>query len=349
MRERNGVDHARDKNHERDGVNGVEGVGDHQQYTQQHTQQARRNYTDCVKRPWLHEIARLWFGMCMAMGMVGTAIICKIISYLLLSRRTKEGMCLLITQAAWRLTLLCSPWIKITPTPACAPQWQAFQRDMGKDSCCTERQPAFVIGNHSSFLDTILTVAVMPASVAWHSRTYLSSHLFDIPMLSRICNSIGHFPVYFTNPRYGQFSVDRAKMEKVQADVDKHLSDGGVLAFFPEGQMNKTPDQLCDFRYGGFKKALDTNARIWSIVMYNNHVAWPVRCQMGGFPSDGMYDLRALAPGGCRELVARLRATLSKQETERMDDVMLISTYARKEMQGMYDGLKAKCEQGNID
>lgn len=250
----------------------------------------------------------------------------------------------MIVQAAWRFALKASPHINISPTPAVGPQWEAFIKDMVANDKLPHEQkkPAFLIGNHQSFLDTILTVAIMPSNVTWRCRTYLSSHLYKMPILSTILTAVGHFPVYFSkNSGYNKFSVDREKMDQVQKKVDKHLSNGGVLAFFPEGQMNKMPDVLCDFRYGGFKKALEYDARIWAMVAYGNQQSWPIKCQLGGYPVNGKYDVRAFAPEGCRKKVAQLRELEPAEETAGLADDELLAKYARLDSQGLYDSLRA--------
>lgn len=297
----------------------------------------------------LQEIARAIFGVSLAVGMLNTALFCKIISLIPgLKKSYREGLPLMVVQFAWRVSLWLSPWIWITAAPRVAAQWKQFSQDMLKDDSkpVAFRQPAFVISNHTSFLDTILTVCVMPASVAWRTRTYMGAHLFQMPILSTICKALGHFPVYFTGSKYGEFSVDRAKMDEVQRRVDAHLEHGGVLAFFPEGQMNKTPDSLCDFRYGGFKKALSADARVWAIVEYGNQTCWPIKAPLGGFPTTGCYDLQPLAPQGCRGLVAKLRKEIGKEENASMSDEQILALHCREEMQKMYDNLKAHCLEG---
>jgi len=292
-------------------------------------------------------IARVWFGTAMTFAMLISATVCKVMSFIpesIMSKKTRQGACLVFLQHAWYFCLVVSPWVRMRATPAVAPQWAAFVRDheANNKKAKEEQKPAFILSNHSSFLDTIIAVAVVPPQVVWYTRTYLSSHLFNLPLLSTICKALGHFPVHFTASEYGKFTVDREKMDQVQVGVDAHLKDEGILAFFPEGQMNKTPDTLCDFRYGGFKKALDVDARLWTMTTYGCPQAWPAKAQMGGFPVNGAYDVRAFAPQGCKKKVVELRKA-HPGETKDLEDEMVLALYARLDMQGYYDSLKASC------
>jgi 1-acyl-sn-glycerol-3-phosphate acyltransferase len=232
----------------------------------------------------------------------------------LLSTRTRQGYCLLCAKAAWSATLFLSPWIRLKPAVDMDAQWKQLMKGLElSDQATSSSRPTFILGNHTSFLDTMLTVTKMPSSLVQRARTYMAEYLFKLPILSTICHAIGHFPVYFNSSKDGDFGVDREKMAQVDSLVDEHLRAGGVLCFFPEGQMNKNPDQLMPLRYGGLKKALQCDARLWSFVTYGCNSVWPRKAQLGGFPGTVSYSLRPLAPNGCVALLAELRA---QAETE---------------------------------
>ena len=38
--------------------------------------------------------------------------------------------------------------------------------------------------------------------------------------------------------------VDREKMAQTQLHVDEHIRSGGMLCFFPEGQLNPNPAEI---------------------------------------------------------------------------------------------------------
>merc|ERR1712232_798148 len=138
-------------------------------------------------------------------------------------------------------------------------------------------------------------------------RTYMKNDLFNLPLLGTICRCLGHFPVYFASAEDGKFTLDVNKMESVEKDVDTHLSTGGWLSFFPEGQLNKSPDKLLTLRYGGFKRALEFDAKLTSFVAHGNPKIWPAKAAVGGFPGRVYYSTKVLAPNGTRALAAELR------------------------------------------
>lgn len=292
----------------------------------------------------LGQVARAVFGVLLLCNMLFTAGFCKLLQVLPLSKAWRQGLALMSTQLGWRIAIFSAPWMSFSAHVENAANWEAFLEDQAADdekaAQGKARQPPFIISNHLSFLDTLLSVAVMPARVVWRTRTYMASHLFGLPVLSTICKTIGHYPVTFTKSAYGVFEVDKEKMAIEQAKVDVHLKAGGTLAFFPEGQMNKHPDTLCTFRYGGFKKAIDFDSRLWCMVFYGNQEAWPAKEQLGGFPAHGSYHFKPLAPKGCRALVAELRK--SKQIGEEQSDQQVLAEHAHEAMQAQYDGLVPK-------
>ncbi len=89
-----------------------------------------------------------------------------------------------------------------------------------------------------------LPAAKMPTRILYRSRTYAADYLFDMPILGTITRAGGHFPVAFKGKADGDFSVDRAKMAQIQTRVDNHIQSGGMLAFFPEGQLNSNPAKI---------------------------------------------------------------------------------------------------------
>lgn len=57
------------------------------------------------------------------------------------------------------------------------------------------------------------------------------------------------------------------------------------------------------------KKALAHDAKLWAFVTRGAQLSWPKKAQVGGFPADGNYSLRPLAPDGCRQLVKEIKAS----------------------------------------
>lgn len=202
------------------------------------------------------------------------------------------------------------------------------------------RKPLFVIGNHTSFMDTILSVATTPASALWWARTYMADYLYKLPILGTACKCCGHFPVHFCSTEEGKFKVDADKAALVDKDVDAHISRGGWLFFYPEGAMNKKPDELLTFRYGGMKKAIACDARIAASVFIGNQTTWPMKSQLGGFPAKLSYNMKYIAPKGAKAYVAELRESQTAEEKE-MPDHELLSKKLQQLMQAQYDELKS--------
>jgi 1-acyl-sn-glycerol-3-phosphate acyltransferase len=197
----------------------------------------------------------------------------------------------------------------------------------------------FVLGNHTSFLDTVLTVAKMKRKLMFRSRTYMGAFLFDTPIFATVCRNCGHFPVFFKGSKDGDFRVDRAAQDQVDKRVDAHLNNGGVICFFPEGQVNNEPDELMPFRYGGMKKALENDAHLWTFVTYGCDKIWPRKAPVGGFSGSATYSVQCLAPHGARALVAKLRAA-AEQEDKAKEDHVLLAEHCRTKMQDQHDKLR---------
>jgi 1-acyl-sn-glycerol-3-phosphate acyltransferase len=234
-------------------------------------------------------------GACKLLGLLSPAVI---------SARTLSGIALVLTQAAFSATLkVCSFWVRLVPADDTQQQWAALKSGLGGD------RPAMILGNHTSFLDTLITISTAPVGVMWNMKTYFNHALVNMPILGSIIKAQQQFSVPFKGTADGDFSVDREAMAKVDLEVDAFISGGGVLCFFPEGQLNAMPTTLLPFRYGGMKKALAHDAQLWAFVTRGCQLSWPKKAQVGGFPGDGNYSLRPLAPDGCRQLVADLKAS----------------------------------------
>lgn len=271
----------------------------------------------------------------------------KLLSFLPMEKKKYQGICLTMIQLAWRLATLAAPWMQCTEDEATAAQWEVIQQKMAQvdqEAAKGEgkQQPLMILGNHACFFDTLLSAQVFPTSVLWRCRTYMDNALFKLPILGTICRSIGHFPVYFKSTEDGVFKVDKEKNDAVDIQVNQHLDTGGWLCFFPEGQMNKDPDKLMAFRFGGMKKALDTDSRLIMFVSVGNTTVWPKKSKIGGLPGKVRYAVRVLAPDGAKAFVAELRKRTDLDEEDKaMEDHVLLAKHAQIRMQAQYDKLKA--------
>jgi len=286
-------------------------------------------------------INSLWAATCM-----------KLLSLAPFNVGTYEGICLGTIQLAWRISQFSAPWMRCSADADTASEWESIQRAMAAADAeaVAEKKPyrpLMILGNHASFFDTILSVVAFPASVLCRCRTYMAGHLFKLPILATICRSVGHFPVYFTSDADGVFKVDKEKNELVDKKVNAHLDKGGWLCFFPEGQMNKNPDQILPFRYGGLKKALDYDASIAFFVSCGNTEVWPKKCKVGGFPGRVRYSFKSIAPDGAKAFVKKLRAQANlSEEDAKSEDHVLLGKHLHTLMQKQYDDLKAALTGG---
>lgn len=293
----------------------------------------------------LATVFQVLFALMLAGNMIAATTMMKLASYLPLSKRKTEGIALIFTQLAWRMTLMFSPWVSTLELDNSA-DWGDIVKGLdtlvdkpdGSGKC---PRPLFILGNHTSFFDTLFSVIKMPSSVIWNVRTYMKGELFNMPILGTMCRCIGHFGVWFKSGEDGSFKVDETKMEAENLRVDAHLSNGGYLSFFPEGQINKNPEKLMPLRYGGFKKALEYDAKIVSFVTFGNPTIWPAKAAVGGLPGKVVYSTKMIAPNGAKALAAELR---KKEPSSDKPDQQLLSEAIQVMMQEQLDELKTKHE-----
>jgi len=291
----------------------------------------------------LGAIAKAFFAVNLLVHMVWTTALMHLVHLLPVSIETKEGMCLRLVQIAWGLALFFSPWVRCTPDQDYMHQWSiAMSLMAGVDAEArahgTTPNPLFIISNHQCFFDTILAASRFPGRVMWRIRTYMTSTLFNMPILCTVCKSVGHFPVYFKSAEAGKFKVDSDRMEEVEKRVDHHLQNGGWLCFFPEGQLNADPDKILPFRFGGMQRALDYDARVVSFVSRGNTIVWPRTAPVGGFPGQVRYNLKIFAPDGTKAFVKKARAEGRKDEKD-MEDARILASRLQDLMQAQYDDL----------
>jgi len=278
-----------------------------------------------------------WFLTCMSLA--GALI--KLVSVLGLSKKRSEGIAIAFVQAAWRTTMGFTPWMRFTASRGWDEEWANILAMMEASDVESKHKPWMFLSNHTSFMDVLLFTTLTRTSVMWKCRTYMDHALFKMPILSTICRGCGHFPVYFKSTEEGKFTVDKEKNAEVDKLVDAHLSTGN-LCFFPEGQVNKDPDNIMSFRFGGMKKALDFDARLVLFVAAGNPNVWPKKAKFGGVPGRVNYGIKLMAPDGAKAYVAQLRSRDDlTTEDKAMADYELMAKYLRLAMQQYYDELKA--------
>ena len=121
----------------------------------------------------LSTIPRVLFGVNTAAGLIAAAVLIKVLKLVprfLITTRYKQGLSLVILKFAWKVSLLLTPWVRIMPAADVRTQWRTLYKDLklaDEEAKTTgeDFHPTFVLGNHTSFLDTMLTVSEMPSSV----------------------------------------------------------------------------------------------------------------------------------------------------------------------------------------
>jgi len=137
------------------------------------------------------------------------------------------------------------------------------------------QRPQFLLGNHTSFMDSILLSRILPRNIAFRLRAYVASHVARLPLFGTLMRASGHFIVPYSSEQYDSFELNTALMAQTQEVVTEHLQNNGNLMFFPEGRVNATPDSIGSLRLGGFKLALEYDAAIWTVVFYGITIPGP--------------------------------------------------------------------------
>jgi len=287
-------------------------------------------------------VCQAWFAAWLLTFMSLASALIQLLGVLGLPKKQSEGIAIAIVQTAWRIAICFTPWMRFNASRGWDEQWASILAIMGASDAESKGKPWMFLSNHTSFMDVLLFTTLTRTGVISNSRTYMDNALFKTPILSSICRGCGHFPVYFKSTEEGKFTVDKEKNAEVDKLVDAHLNTGGSLCFYPEGQVNKDPDNIMVFRFGGMKKALDFDARMVMFVAVGNPDVWPKKAKVGGLPGRVNYGLKVMAPDGAKAYVAQLRSRDDlTTEDKAMADHELMAKYLRLAMQQQYDELKA--------
>ena len=141
------------------------------------------------------------------------------------------------------------------------------------------------ICNHTSFLDAFVFTAYSPASYIINARTLMKDSLRRLPIFGSVFDRVGHFPVYFKSEEDGSFGVDAERQAPVNEEVHRHLEDGGRIALFPEGQVNKNVTTLMPFRNGTFSTVIRNKLPVFYVIMVGNEIVWPPGTNGVGAPT----------------------------------------------------------------
>ncbi len=290
----------------------------------------------------LAALARLWFALVLGLSLSFAATVCKLLMLCPCgqSQVFREGLAISVLRAALWFTLMCCPWIRIEKEDRTTEAWARLAEPD------PEGRPVFLLSNHTSFLDTMIAVSVMPRTLAVRSRMYMSDHLYSLPLMGTCIRAAGHFPISYKSQTDGDFRVDRNEVAAVDMKVDEHVtSAGGILCFFPEGTLNKMPERLLPFRFGGMKRALKYDARIYHLTTVGCPEVWPRVAYIGGFPGTVRFGVEAVAPSGSVALCSDLRSAskgsgdLHSQAEQDQQDAELLAAHLQNTMQKHWDRL----------
>ncbi len=119
--------------------------------------------------------------------------------------------------------------------------------------------PYVIVSNHASYIDTFLMYGIIPDFFVFMGMASLRK----LPMFGR----------FFTSGQ--NISVDRScTFNSVRAFklAQIKLSKGYSVAIFPEGGIKSQVPELGAFKNGAFKLAMNVQAPIVPIVLFNSHI-----------------------------------------------------------------------------
>eukprot|EP00758_Cryptobia_borreli_P018551 Tbor_TRINITY_DN702_c0_g1::TRINITY_DN702_c0_g1_i1::g.3363::m.3363/K00655/plsC; 1-acyl-sn-glycerol-3-phosphate acyltransferase len=239
--------------------------------------------------------------------------------YLGVSVINTQRWCCVACNYAFNVVLLVNPQITVHIEESMV-KW----KDIPKSSA--------MLMTHTSFLDAFFFVGKAETRYIIDTRSLIKASLHKIPIFGGVFNRVGHFPVYFESNNEGAFAVDTDRQINVQKKIHDHLARGGGIALFPEGQLNRNPEQLLSFRRGSFVILIEKKLPIYYAVMINNEKVWPPTSLAGeGAP-------------------AHLVLSLGKIEVdyEKETDATALSIKCRDIMQSEVDRLKSKYKASSI-
>jgi len=116
-----------------------------------------------------------------------------------------------------------------------------------------EKNPKIYVANHSSYLDALYLMAVLPLCTRFVGK----KELLKVPMVGGIMKKLGHI------------FVDRLDITKNESDLKKitdEINNGYSILFFPEGTFTHVAG-VRPFKSGPFKLAADLNIPVCPIAL----------------------------------------------------------------------------------
>jgi 1-acyl-sn-glycerol-3-phosphate acyltransferase len=191
-----------------------------------------------ILKPVIHTLYGLYFWAVTLMGTLTTLVLVAVLPNQTIRRKAAR-------KAAGSLFFLTGSWPNVNGL-AHLPE-----------------QASMVVANHSSYLDGILLIAVLPH----HYQFVVKKEVSRLPL------------VHFMLRRLGVHFVDRFNPHKGAVDTRKILnaaSQGGSLVFFPEGTFRLEPG-LGRFHKGAFTIASRNSMPVVPIVIHGTRKMLPAK------------------------------------------------------------------------
>lgn len=220
---------------------------------------------------------RAWFLLTapgfVALGRIGAELVQAFGKLFRIPKRTREGLATVCFNSSLAMWMRINGQIQVPMDTASKQLWSSLAADNSKGH--------IVLMNHASVSDAVIISYHASYAIRSSVRVVYKSSIAGIPLIGPCFVLGGHFPVYFKNST--SFSVDERQAE-VTEKMDEFLKTGGRLMLFPEGQVNKNPEQLQPFRIGTFKLILKHQLPVYFLTMSGSQDLWPTTASVGGFP-----------------------------------------------------------------
>jgi len=199
-----------------------------------------------------------------------------------------------------------------------------------------------IVGNHTSFMDTLVAVVANPLRNVGSVRMMVGNHLFRMPFLGTIVKAMGHESVPFKQDEATQkWTLDKEEMAARMKDLEAHVDRGGHLAWFPEGALNLgDPHKVGMFRAGGFVIPVHIDVEIWIMAAVGNSVCWPPSSTVGGRPATMALKMFRLCESS--------HDFLSKLPDDEKERSVFLANTAHDRVQKFVDEFVAEGFDGNI-
>jgi len=230
----------------------------------------------------------------------------------------------MLSNLAFRATLACASCFISVKMDGLEDFHEAFR---GGSSV----KPVVIVANHTSFLDVMLALSMMPLAASGNVKMFVSNHLVKMPFLGSIVRGMEHLVVPFKAVGSdGGFEIDKELMAERMATLKAHVENGGTAAWFPEGKINAgNPCELQQFRAGGFSLPCEVDCDVWCISFVGNSQCWPRNSMVGGSPCKIHVKLTQLCSSSAAFL---FKAGLAKADGR--DRALFLATASQRQVQG---------------